>query len=843
MLYDRLMERARVDDGLDDVRMKAADTLPWLVDLLDRLRQNFTARLRSRGVREHEELAAAGHEAHVELTQRLLDCRDQAERRAAALTLMLAAEFTDTLWDHYDELRLVMPGTRGWTPTEVAVMLARVTEYELSFWFAESLSLVLNAAEDLTPDDIRAVVPSLNHVSQALMRDSGIGASERRALLGRLRKLLTTADDARLPEGVLPPYDSWAAPLRERLESAPPAALTELVLHAADLARPRPSQKWRRRCLELVESASAHDLVEQCLRGLATGAPFCSAKHEYPAWVADLHLHYLAHPNHADLARGLVWAAALAGGSSAVGSLTRLTERAVDIKSDVIEDLVLAGAAINALGDIDDPSALEALWRLQAKIKHRGLRKQLDTALRAAAARQGITPGQLIERSVPAHGLGADGSLVRKLGDHEAAVVIVDPMTVRLIYATADGRALRSAPTALKESHADEIKELKALLKEVRGTLSGERARIEGLMSAERVWPYGEWNRHYREHPVTGVVARGLIWEFEGPDGEWTAATPADGGLVTAGGRPLPTPGEGTRVRVWHPIRASAQEIRTWREFVTVNQMRQPFKQAFREIYLLTPAELETGGYSNRFAAHIVYYRRLYALFKERGWQANFLGSYDGGYSGEAIGVLAEGAWRACFYHENADEGADYPDYAATDQVRFQRRDGRQWRETPLDTVPPIVFSEAMRDVDLFVGVTSIAADADWVDRGEERYGAYWRETTFGDLTASAEVRRDALERIIPRTKIAKRCSFAGRYLVVRGDMRTYKIHLGSANILMEPDDSYLCIVPSRRKGGDKVFLPFEDERLALILSKAFLLADDTKITDETILRQIKELR
>jgi hypothetical protein len=146
-----------------------------------------------------------------------------------------------------------------------------------------------------------------------------------------------------------------------------------------------------------------------------------------------------------------------------------------------------------------------------------------------------------------------------------------------------------------------------------------------------------------------------------------------------------------------------------------------------------------------------------------------------------------------------------------------------------------------MRDVDLFVGVTSIAADPDWSDRGEDRYAAYWRTATFGELTASAEARRDALERILPRLRIADRCSLDGRYLQVRGDLGSYRIHLGSSNILMEPDDAYLCIVPSRRSAGDgKVFLPFEDERLSLILSKAFLLAADTKITDETILRQIK---
>ncbi|TMR01171.1 hypothetical protein ETD83_15080 [Actinomadura soli] len=156
-------------------------------------------------------------------------------------------------------------------------------------------------------------------------------------------------------------------------------------------------------------------------------------------------------------------------------------------------------------------------------------------------------------------------------------------------------------------------------------------------------------------------------------------------------------------------------------------------------------------------------------------------------------------------------------------------------------TAPALERARFVRHlVSLFVGVTSIAADAEWTDRGEDRFAAYWRETTFGELSASAEVRRAALARALPRTKIAGRCSLDGRYLVVRGELRTYKIHLGSANILMEPDDSYLCIVQARGRSMGTVYLPFEDERLSLILSKAFLLAADHKITDESIRAQIK---
>jgi hypothetical protein len=62
---------------------------------------------------------------------------------------------------------------------------------------------------------------------------------------------------------------------------------------------------------------------------------------------------------------------------------------------------------------------------------------------------------------------------------------------------------------------------------------------------------------------------------------------------------------------------------------------------------------------------------------------------------------------------------------------------------------------------------------------------------------------------------------------------------------MMEPNDQYLCIVPARgvtpTNGDGTRFVPFEgDGTLAIILSKALLLADDTAIDDPTIVRQIK---
>ena len=172
-----------------------------------------------------------------------------------------------------------------------------------------------------------------------------------------------------------------------------------------------------------------------------------------------------------------------------------------------------------------------------------------------------------------------------------------------------------------------------------------------------------------------------------------------------------------------------------------------------------------------------------------------------------------------------------------TDQVRFYEGE----EQLDMEKVPPIVFSEVMRDVDLFVGVTSIGNDPRWQDGGNQEFDDYWHAYSFSDLTESAKVRKEVLQNLVPRLKIAKRCSFSGKYLVVKGDIRTYKIHIGSGNILMEPNDQYLCIVPNRKEVlKEKVFLPFEgDQMLSIIISKAFLLAADRKIKDKTIISQL----
>jgi len=239
-------------------------------------------------------------------------------------------------------------------------------------------------------------------------------------------------------------------------------------------------------------------------------------------------------------------------------------------------------------------------------------------------------------------------------------------------------------------------------------------------------------------------------------------------------------------------------------------------------------ADLSAPGSSARLAGHVFRQREARALMKGRGWTAVPASAWEDGVARRdfaAAGLRAE----LSFDPASDDVGdSGLYDYVVSGQVRFLGLSSGA--TVPLAEVPPLVFSEAMRDGDLFLGAASIGADPDWLDRGgAHRFGAvYWHRFGFGELGASAEIRREALQRLLPGLAIADRCTVSGRFLHVLGDERAYRIHLGSGNVLMSPGDQYLRMSAARHPQAAAVVLPFDDDHvLAAIVGKAFLLAAD----------------
>jgi Domain of unknown function (DUF4132) len=747
-------------------------------------------------------------------------------------------------------------GDRGWVGWErqQAVALAR-RRYAISAddallaaqtalrapddWYAGQLLRVVAGMLQRTIGPVAtddASVATIRELLGSVDRRRGLSADDRSAVRTRLVKLLPVADTGTVDTSMIVPADGWAAVVLPRLATLThdTAEVTALLRHLAAANGSRPTRAWLAHSQALLEPAPAHAVLRLLLERLTDAQPITTTR-----WGGPFRI--VVDERNADVARAAVWAMIGLGESWVVPTLHRLADRALhgsNVTGWLVGDKV-PNACIVSLGQIGTAEAIAALQRLQHGTTDNGFRKRIAAALTVAAAASGLLPGQLAERMVPTGGLSPNGTVEIVAGTLSARASVDDDLKVKIQWAAdAHGWAAKPPPDAPKA----DVQAVRRQLKDLRDMLGAERRRVEALFAADRRWDLADWRRSYLDHPVTGRLARRLIWCVVDGNGAMVAGVPTATGMMRTidGEGPLPTSGT---VALWHPATATTDEVGAWRSWLLDQGVRQPFKQAFREVYLLTPAEQETGTYSNRFAAPVLHYQQAYALFKQRGWRANYLGPYDGGYHGQARHDFPDAGLAAVFEHLQADGGADQGrvQLCTTDRVWFFRTADRARQAVPLEQVPPLVFSEAMRDVDLFVGVSSIAVDPNWADRGDDPYHDYWLYASFGPLSATAEVRRDILARLLPKTKIADRVELGDRYLRVRGNLGTYKVHLGSANILIEPDDRYLCIVPANSARTRRVMLPFDgDEVLTVILSKAMLLAADDKITDPMILHQLK---
>ena len=731
------------------------------------------------------------------------------------------------------------------------------------------------------------VKPWMAEVAEKHAADGGLSPGERH-VVHRLRCLACQTP----PMGVLPPVadrlsalldgpdatlllvpgEHWSDALHADLaamKGRPRTAWAELLRHAYAADGGKPSGKWAKAAAPLVKSVKPAAFREMLAAWAALFGKGRSLTLLGGPYQNDKAVNETPNDGNATTMKGLVWTLAVAADAASPRLVADLLAACLKKTPGVGPRCVkVANACVWALGEMaaskdaaTRDAALGQLARLKAKVTFRTTLKAIEKALDKAAEKAGVAKEDLEELGVPAFGF-EDGVRVEELGGATATLAL-DGNKVTTIWTNDKGKVVKAPPASVKKEFKDDLKEIKQAADDAAGVLLAGRDRLDNLYLADKSWRLSDFRERYLNHGLLGPLVRRLIWNVDG------TAVLFDGGAATDWkGKPVEL-GETAEVRLWHPIHAETDAVMAWRDRLASLQITQPFKQAHREVYLLTDAERNTDTYSNRFAAHVVRQHQFNALCAARGWRNQLRLMVDDSYEPPRRELPAHGL-RAEFWVEGIgdDYGTDTTDSGsylrlATDQVRFYRTGaaknyqhaggGRYDTHGPADEaenhplhladVPPLVLSEILRDCDLFVGVSSVGNDPTWQDGGPEgRFRDYWQSYSFGDLTQTAQTRKAVLEKLVPRLKIAGRCSFSDKFLVVRGERRTYKIHLGSGNILMEPNDQYLCIVPGRQadSAADSQFLPFEGDRtMSVIVSKALMLADDAKIKDPTINSQI----
>ena len=711
-------------------------------------------------------------------------------------------------------------------------------------------------------EDIDTMVPL---AKQIIAKAEQHPAREVQALADKMQEILGIAPD--LP---IRPGEAWGDAAIEYIgngKQEAKAGWVAMLAHCQKVSGGKPKVKWSKTAKELADAITIDAFVAAVPDWfLLVDKPRTQVIDKWSEWVPNPNL--MIDDNNADVIKGLVWVCGLVGDDRLADSIGKLAMSAYRKVPGVGPRATKIGnACVWALGQIPGESSLAALAILKVRVKYRPAQKGIQSALAEAAERAGMTPQELEEIGVPAYGMEEVGVRRETIGEHEAILRVLSAKKTELTWQNEAGKILKTVPKAVRENHAEDLKDLRQAGKDILKMLSAQRERLDNLFLDLRSWKYADWLQRYVEHPLVGTLGRRLIWNFE-IDGKSRSGMWFEGKVVDAEGAELKSIDKSAVVRLWHPVGEDTETIVGWRAWVEHKEITQPFKQAHREIYLLTAAEEATEVYSNRYASHIVKQHQFNALCAARGWRHSLRLMVDDEY-GPPTKMLPQWDLRVEFWVEGVgdDYGTDTTEagsylYLATDQVRFYRTDAAQnsahaggggYRmyggdndhnePLPLLDIDPLALSEVMRDVDLFVGVASVGNDPNWSDGGPEgRFVDYWTNYSFGELNASAETRKTILQNLLPKLKIGDRCEIVDRFLRVKGDIKTYKIHLGSGNVLMEPADQYLCIVTAQGMGArlSSIFLPFEgDNRLAVILSKAFLLAEDKKIKDKTILSQI----
>ena len=392
--------------------------------------------------------------------------------------------------------------------------------------------------------------------------------------------------------------------------------------------------------------------------------------------------------------------------------------------------------------------------------------------------------------------------LPKKLDDVDVYIKIDELGQSEIIYEKA-GKELKSLPTKLKkDKYIEDIKEVHKNLKE---QYRRSRKMLEEAMEDGTEF-YGYEIENLMTNPVIAPILKSLVFKMDKNLGYYE-----DKKLKSVNKKAV-TVKDDSLLKIAHCFDLfESGEWASYQKDIFDRELKQPFKQVFRELYVKTVDE-KGRDKSLRYAGHQVQPTKTVALLKTRRWIIDGQEGLEKVYYKENIiaKIYALADW-----FSPADIEAP-----TLEEVQFFDR--KTFKPILIDDVPDLVFTEVMRDIDLVVSVAHIG-DVD-------------PEASHSTI----EMRKAIVEFNCKLFKL-KNVKFSENHVLIKGERAEYSIHLGSG-LIHQKAGSAINILPVHSQHRGRVFLPFidDDPKTAEIMTKVILFAQDEKIKDVFILEQIK---
>ncbi|MGJ7562545.1 DUF4132 domain-containing protein [Variovorax sp. GB1R11] len=361
------------------------------------------------------------------------------------------------------------------------------------------------------------------------------------------------------------------------------------------------------------------------------------------------------------------------------------------------------GWVLETLARLGSDVALMQLDAIARKNRIAAVRQTAVEKLAQAATERGLRGDELEDRLAPDLGLDERGSLLLDFGPRQFHVGF-DESLVPFVRESVEGRPGARLATAPRPRASDDaelaaaaVARFKALKQDAATVAAQQPLRLERAMGTGRSWPVADFRRFIAEHPLMRHLAERLVWGLAG-DGRDARGVPllhaafrvnAEGEWVDADEAPRPlddgSNNDAARIVVAHPMQLSAAQVAAFSQQFSDYELIQPFDQLHRAVHAPHDEE-RTQTALARWSGRIARPGPLWAL-ESRGW---LRGRDGGGAYNHAWRALPGGRTLALRFGPGLHNAG-----AGEDQTLGLLHYGH-----PIGELDPIVFSEAVRDID-----------------------------------------------------------------------------------------------------------------------------------------------
>ena len=491
----------------------------------------------------------------------------------------------------------------------------------------------------------------------------------------------------------------------------------------------------------------------------------------------------------------------------AVGGRLSKQECIEKINASRNKDFCLAYSLIPVEGRQDIKERYAVFSRFLRESRKFGAQRQLserrtaDIAIENLARAAGYPDADIFVFEIEADDSDEKFALV-ETGDTTVEPYI-DKVGLKALYrVTSKGKTLSAIPKRLAKDEG--VLRLKENVKQLNEKFSRVKRSFEKAMCERTVFTAKQLSSLGRDRVLSAVMSSLLFLSSDGKLAKYS-----DGGLKDFDGFAI----SGDAV-IAHPV-----ELRRLgllgkaMEYVISGNIKQPFKQALREIYTIADEEKDSDEMI-RFKGFNVDLGKCIAALKGRGWGVS-----------EDIGLrkvyhrrdLIAAIFRKFDCWFSADSFGEHRELSS---VLFLNRKTED--VVRLKDVDELTFSETLRDVDLMITVSA-----------NNVYNYELAKFTV-------ELRREVLKTIV-RMLGLDNVTFLKENISVKGGFGTYTVNIRTGLVAKEGKGSLLLATVYDTEKPILLDFVDEDPMSVDVISKVLLLASDTTVRDPAVLSEIKD--